>query len=153
MEIVLIVVLVAAVGAASAVAAAGVVRRRAAPVGAPDVAVQAAVAVALTEIREQATAERDAAVRAALEQAAVIHREQLGAEGQLVREQAAAELAAKKELIDSRIELSQSELRAELSRLGELVGSLANANAERFGAPSQLCLRTFIAAWPLARVQ
>ena len=118
MEIVLIVVLVAAVGAASAFAAAEVVRRRATPAGAPDVTVQAAVAVALTEIREQATAERDAAVRAALEQAAVLQRQQLGAEGQLVREQAAAELAAKKELIDSRIELSQSELRAELSRLG-----------------------------------
>ncbi len=133
MEIMLIVVLVAAVGAASAFAAAEVVRRRATPAGAPDVTVQAAVAVALTEIREQATAERDAAVRAALEQAAVLQRQQLGAEGQLVREQAAAELAAKKDLIDTRIEQSQSELRTELTKLSQLVNGLANANAERFG--------------------
>lgn len=133
MEIVLILVLVAAVGAATAFATAELVRRRSAPASPPDAAVQAAVAVALTEIREQATAERDAAVRAALEQAALIQREQLGAESQRVREQTAAELAAKKEQIDSRIEQSQTELRSELARLGQLVSNLAQANAERFG--------------------
>lgn len=133
MEIVLILVLVAAVGAATAFATAELVLRRSAPASPPDAAVQAAVAVALTEIREQATAERDAAVRAALEQAALIQREQLGAESQRVREQTAAELAAKKEQIDSRIEQSQTELRSELARLGQLVSNLAQANAERFG--------------------
>jgi len=63
----------------------------------------------------------------------VIQREQLGAESQRVREQAAAELTAKKDLIDSRIEQSQSELRTELTKLSQLVNGLANANAERFG--------------------
>lgn len=134
MDIVLVVILLVAVGAASAFAAVELMRHRPAPTAAaPDIAVQAAVAVALTEMREQAVAERDAAVRAALEQAAIMQREQLGVAGQQVREQTTAELAAKKDLIDSRLDQSQAELRAELAKLGELVNGLANANAEKFG--------------------
>lgn len=148
MEIVLIVVLVTAVGVAAALAAVEVTRRRyeaaaqydelAAPV---DEVVQAAVASALAELRAQTEGERDAWFRAAVEQAAIVNREQLGSVAGEARQQTAAELAAKKDVIEARLGQVHAEMRGELDRLGQMVGQLARASAEKFGQVDQ-SLRT-----------
>ncbi len=135
MELVLIVLLVAAVGVASAMIAAEVVRRRSSadlpPV--PVVSVQEAVSLALAEMRLHTGAERDASVRAALEQAAVMQREQLGAAATTAREQSSAELSAKKDVIDSRLDQVTDEMRVELGKLTAMVSTLSDTSAQKFG--------------------
>ncbi len=140
MEYVVFVVIVVAVGAAAALAGVELTRRRVAG-GEPelpiDETVRDAVAMALVEIRAQSAAERDAAVHAALSQAAVIGREQVGAAAQQARQESAAELGAKKDVIDSRLDQVRTELRSELDKLGQMVSSLAEQNAQRFGQVDQ----------------
>jgi DNA recombination protein RmuC len=162
MTIVLVLCAVAALvaGAAlgAAAAAAGVRRRQAGTAAATTHAVEAAVAAA----REQAAAERDTAVHAALQQAAVLQRthleqvasrqhaelEQLvdrqrelleataAAQQQVLAANVAAsqqELAAKKDVIDARLDEVRHELRAEMTRLGQVVHQLGQLSSERFG--------------------
>ena len=89
----------------------------------------AALEEAIAGVRSQAAADRDAAVGVALQQAAVLNREQLGAASSSVQ----AELAAKKDVIDTRLDEVRSEVRAELQRLGSMVSELGTASAQRFG--------------------
>jgi len=114
-------------------------------------AVSASVTAAVAAVQEQAVAERDAAVQAALQQAAVLqrqqleqvtahHRELMDQAGSRQREQLGAhlaagqqELSAKKDVIDTRLDQVQTELRAQMERLGQLVGQLGQRNAEQFG--------------------
>ena len=114
-------------------------------------AVTASVAAAVAAVQEQALAERDAAVQAALQQAAVLqrqqleqvtahHRELMDQAGSRQREQLGAhlaagqqELSAKKDVIDTRLDQVQTELRSQMDRLGRLVGQLGERNAEQFG--------------------
>jgi DNA recombination protein RmuC len=102
-------------------------RRFATRPAAPDLATVLAAAVA--SVHEQANADRDAAIHAALQQAAVVQREQLGA--QLAAGE--RELTARKDVIDSRLDQVQNELRAQMDRLGHLVGQLGQRSAEQFG--------------------
>ena len=102
-------------------------RREPAPSVTDDV--YAAVEDAMAAVRLEAAAERDAAVRAALQQAAVLNREQLGSAASGVQ----ADLAAKKDVIDTRLDEVRSEMRIELQRLGALVTDLGTASAQRFG--------------------
>jgi DNA recombination protein RmuC len=96
-------------------------------------AVDAAVQSAVAQVRDQATAERDAAVAAALEQTAVLQREQFGALATAAREQTSSELASKKDVIDTRLDQVHAEMRAELSKLSEMVTTLGRSSAENFG--------------------
>jgi len=96
-------------------------------------AIDAAVQSAVGQVRDQATAERDAAVAAALEQTAVLQREQFGALALTAREQTTAELGAKKDVIDSRLDQVHAEMRAELNKLSEMVTTLGRSSAENFG--------------------
>jgi DNA recombination protein RmuC len=148
MDIVLVLLLVVAVAAASAAIAVGamtVVGRRHAlaphptPEGSPGVelAVDAAVARALAEIRATAADERDAAVHAALQQTAVLQREQLGATAHQVQHHVTADLAAKKDVIDTRLDQVQQELRNELAKLGSMVSALSDSSALKFGQVDQ----------------
>ena len=149
MDIVLVAVLVMVVGAAAALAAVELTRRRyesaAPPIGSEalpdevpvDELVRAAVGDALVEMRAQTTAERDAAVTAALEQAAVLQREQLSAASRQAQQQSSAELTAKKDVIDSRLEQVHTEMRSELNELGSMVRKLAETSAEKFGQVDQ----------------
>ena len=100
---------------------------------------------------EQMALERERAVNAALQQAAILqreqleqvtahHRELLEQAGVLQREQLGAqldasqrELTAKKDVIDTRLDQVQAELRSQMDRLGRLVGQLGERNAEQFG--------------------
>lgn len=142
MDIVLIVVLVMVVGAATAFVAAQQTRRRyevVAPEPAPepqipvDELVRAAVGEALGEMRAQTTAERDAAIHAATEQMAMMGREQFGALARQAQQRSSAELGAKKDVIDSRLDQVHSEMRTELGQLGAMVRQLAETSAEKFG--------------------
>jgi DNA recombination protein RmuC len=147
MEMLTIVVIVVAVGVAAALAGVELTRRRLATADLPepevavDEAVRDAVAMAMVELRAQAAAERDEAVNAALQQAAVLSREQLGAVAQQARQQSTAELAAKKDVIDSRLDQVRAEMRSELDKLGSIVSGLAEMSAQRFGQVDQ-SLRT-----------
>jgi DNA recombination protein RmuC len=94
-----------------------------------DLTVHDALEVALHELSARAGAERDAAVRAALEQAAVLQREQLGSAASALQ----ADLGAKKDVIDTRLDEVRAELRTELHRLSTLVTDLGRNSAERFG--------------------
>ena len=96
-------------------------------------AIDTAVRGAVTEARLQASAERDAAVSAALEQAAVLQREQFGSLATATRDQATAELAGKKDLIDARLDQVHTEMRSELTKLSEMVSTLGRSSAENFG--------------------
>ena len=133
MEMLTVVVIVVAVGVAAALAGVEVTRRRlAAASGEPrpaDESVRDAVALALVELRAQAAAERDAAVHAAIEQAAVLGREQLGAVAQQARQQSVAELGAKQDVIDSRLDQVRVEMRTELEKLSAMVAGLAEQSA------------------------
>lgn len=94
-----------------------------------DLAVHAAVAPLVADIVERSRAERDAAVRAALQQVAVMNREQMGnAAGQVN-----ADLAAKKDVIDTRLDEVRSEVRGELDRLSQMVAEMGRASSQRFG--------------------
>ena len=96
-------------------------------------AIDAAVRGAVTEARLQASSERDAAVQAALEQTAVLQREQFGALANAAREQTTSELSSKKDVIDSRLDQVHAEMRAELTKLSEMVTTLGRSSAENFG--------------------
>lgn len=100
-------------------------------------AVQAAVDGALARMHEQSAADRDAAVRAALEQAAVLQREQVGATAQQLQQASSADLASKKDIIDSHLQQAHAEMRAELDKLGQVVSSLSEASAQKFGQVDQ----------------
>ncbi len=142
MEILLVVLLVAVVGVAAALVAVEATRRRyqAAPVEptAPvDEVVHEAMTAALAEMRLHTTAERDAAVTAALQQSAVMQREQLGTAAQQARDQSSADLSAKKDVIDTRLDQVHAEMRSELTKLGSMVTELANTSAQKFGQVDQ----------------
>lgn len=142
MDIVIVLMLVLAVGAVAAFAAVELTRRRYeadAPDTGPDVdeVVHGAMEAALAEMRATTERDRDAAVRAALEQAAVMQREQLGAAATQARQQTSAELTAKKDVIDTRLDQVHDEMRTELTKLGELVAGLAESNAQKFGQVDQ----------------
>jgi DNA recombination protein RmuC len=124
-------VILAVLAVALAAAGAYEVARRRFAAGPDDVdaAVHEALDVALAELSSRAAADRDAAVRAALEQSAVLQREQLGAAASAVQ----ADLGAKKDVIDTRLDEVRAELRTELGRLGTLVADLGRTSAERFG--------------------
>lgn len=98
-----------------------------------ELAIGAAVERAVADVREQATRERDAAVAAALEQSAVLQREHLTNAATAAREQTAAELASKKDVIDTRLDQVYAEMRGELNKLADAVTGLSNASAEKFG--------------------
>ena len=152
MDMLLVVVLVVVVGAAAALAAVEVTRRRydsafathpleldgaAEPEAPVAEVVQQAVSAALAEMRLHTAADRDAAVHAALNQAAVLQREQLGSAAQQARKETSAELTAKKDIIDSRLDQVQAEMRSELTKLGSMVSSLAETSAQKFGQVDQ----------------
>jgi DNA recombination protein RmuC len=96
-------------------------------------AVDAAVQNAVAQVRDQATAERDAAVTAALQQTAILQREQFGAMALSAREQTTSELGAKKDVIDARLDQVHAEMRAELTKLSDMVTTLGKSSAENFG--------------------
>ena len=118
-------------------------------------AIDAAVQRAVTEARTNAVVERDAAVNAALEQAAVLSREQLTAtierqqatlasttehvKDQLdsttaqLKEQTNADLGAKKDVIDARLDQVHADMRSELAKVTEMLASLGQTNAQKFG--------------------
>jgi DNA recombination protein RmuC len=152
MDIVLVVILVVVVGVATALVVIEVMRRQAlafdtrrdidAELAAGDAdainpAVYEAVTSALAEMRAHTAAERDAAVQAALQQAAVLQREQLAAAASQAREATSAELSAKKDVIDSRLDQVHSEMRTELDKLGSMVSALAETSAQKFGQVDQ----------------
>jgi DNA recombination protein RmuC len=143
MDMMLVVLLVVVVGASASLVAVGITRRRydamsadrhAAPV---DAVVHEAMAAALAEMRTQTAADRDAAVLAALRQAAVMQREQLGSAAQQARAESSADLAAKKDVIDTRLDQVHTEMRTELTKLGAMVTELANTSAQKFGQVDQ----------------
>jgi DNA recombination protein RmuC len=110
--------------------------RRAERAGADEalaLAVSAAVEQAVADVRAQASHERDAAVAAALEQSAVLQREQLGATASMVQQHASADLASKKDVIDSRLDQVHAEMRGELNKLAAAVADLGRTSAEKFG--------------------
>jgi len=144
---VLVVVVVAVVAVATALVAVEFTRRRyeamavaqaaadadAEPEVPVDQVVHHAVAAALGEMRLQTAADRDAAVETALRQAAVLHSEQLGSAAQQARTETSAELTAKKDVIDTRLDQVQAEMRAELGKLGTMVSQLSQTSAQKFG--------------------
>ncbi len=134
-----LVVVIAAAGLGAWAATAVLHRRATTTDAAPgyEEAVRAAVDGALERMREQSSAERDAAVHAALEQAAVLQREQVGATAQQLQQSSTADLAAKKDLIDGRLQQVHAEMRAELDKLGQVVASLSETSAQRFGQVDQ----------------
>jgi DNA recombination protein RmuC len=144
MNMLLVVLLVTAVGVAAALVAVEVTRRRyegSDPLGESpvpvDEVVHEAMTAALAAMREQTAADRDAAVMAALRQAAVMQREQLGSAAQQARDESSAELSAKKDVIDTRLDQVHTEMRTELTKLGALVADLANTSAQKFGQVDQ----------------
>jgi DNA recombination protein RmuC len=118
-------------------------------------AVDSAVARAVAEARDQATAERDAAVRAALEQSALLQREQfqasmerqtaqlmattsqvrehLDATSSQLKEQTSADLGAKKDVIDARLDQVHADMRDELAKVTEMLAALGQTSAQKFG--------------------
>jgi DNA recombination protein RmuC len=126
-----IVILSLALIAAIALGTAALIERRRGAATPHDVgeAVNAAVMQAVLDVRQQASAERDAAIQAALAHAAMLGREQLGA----TTAAAQADLAAKKDVIDTRLDQVQQELRGELQRLGQMVRQIGESSSERFG--------------------
>jgi DNA recombination protein RmuC len=102
--------------------------------GALQAAIDQSVQHAVAQVRAQSVAERDAAVNAALAQTAVLHREQLGATAAQVQQHASADLTAKKDVIDARLDQVHAEMRGELARLGDLVAALGRSSAESFGS-------------------
>ena len=92
-------------------------------------AIERALQTAMASMQVQAGRERDEAVKSALIQVTLMGREQLGAETAAV----SADLASKKDLIESRLAQVQSEVRVDLDRLATLVGQLGDATSERFG--------------------
>ena len=106
---------------------------RAATTDGVQLAVEIAVQQAVAQVRDQAVAERDAAVSAALQQTAIMQREQFGAMATAARDQTNSDLAAKKDVIDARLDQVHGEMRAELNKLSEMVTTLGRSSAENFG--------------------
>ncbi|MDA3030714.1 MAG: DNA recombination protein RmuC [Actinomycetota bacterium] len=104
--------------------------RQATTVEALQVSIDSAVQGAVAAMRQQATEERDAAVSAAVAHTAILNGEQFGAAAKL----ASADLAAKKDIIDTRLDQVHGEMRNELSKLTDLVNALGKTSAEKFGA-------------------
>ena len=118
-------------------------------------AVDAAVNRAVADSRQQASAERDAAVQAALEQAALLQREQfqasmerqteqlastttqvkehLQATSSQLKEQTSADLGSKKDVIDARLDQVHSEMRTELAKVTDMLTTLGQTSAQKFG--------------------
>lgn len=92
-------------------------------------ALQRGLQNAMAALQVQAGNERDAAVKAALHHVAVMGKEQLGSASQA----ASADLAAKKDIIESRLGQIQTEVRTDLDRLATLVGQLGESTSLRFG--------------------
>ncbi len=94
-------------------------------------AVHAAVVAAMADVAARSADERDAAVRAALAQVAVLNREQLGS---ATERPADADLAAKKDVIDARLDEVRTEVRSgRLTQLADMVAELSRGSAQRFG--------------------
>ncbi len=132
------VLLLAVLGAVVAAAAAWeLARRRYEPAtvdaDAVEEAVAAAVGSVVAELAARSASERDAAVRAALQQVAVLNREQLSSAAGRVE----ADLSAKKDVIDTRLDEVRAEVRNELHELSQMVGELSRSSAERFGQVDQ----------------
>ncbi len=132
------VLLLAVLGAVVAAAAAWeLARRRYEPAtvdaDAVEEAVAAAVGSVVAELAARSASERDAAVRAALQQVAVLNREQLSSAAGRVE----ADLSAKKDVIDTRLDEVRAEVRNELHALSQMVGELSRSSAERFGQVDQ----------------
>ena len=117
-------------------------------------AIDEAVDRAVAQAREQAADEREAAVAAAVRSSVEMQREQLDAtlaqqREQLaatmrqqqerlstastqVKEQTSAELGAKKDVIDARLDQVHAEMRGELTKLADMVSRLGEANTKKF---------------------
>ncbi len=115
--VVLICVLVVAVGAGFFAAGLATSRSRASPV---DVA--GALQVAVGQLHATAAADREHAIRAAVEQAVVMNSQALAARG---------------DLIDSRLNQVRVEVRDELGRVSELVRQMGVSSARQFGAVTE----------------
>jgi DNA recombination protein RmuC len=92
-------------------------------------AVERAVSSAVALAQRDASAQRDAAVRAALAHAAVLNGEQLNAHLAAGQQ----ELAAKKDVIDSRLDQIRTEVTEGLERMNHALTQLGQRNAEQFG--------------------
>ncbi|MEO7397569.1 MAG: DNA recombination protein RmuC [Ilumatobacteraceae bacterium] len=92
-------------------------------------ALSRAFQTAIATLQAKAGHERDVAVQAALSQVAVMGKQQLGAQTAA----AVADLAAKKDIIESRLGQIQTEVRTDLDRLATLVGQLGESTSQRFG--------------------
>ncbi len=125
-----------------------------APADAIQLAIDDAVERAVAQARAQAADEREAAVAASLRSSVEMQREQLDAmlaqqREQLaatmrqqqerlstastqVKEQTSAELGAKKDVIDARLDQVHAEMRGELSKLADMVTRLGEANTKKF---------------------
>ena len=66
-----------------------------------------------------------------------MQREQLGAAATQARAESVAELGAKKDVIDTRLDEMRSEMRTELTELGAMVKLLGEQSAQKFGQVDQ----------------
>jgi DNA recombination protein RmuC len=92
-----------------------------------------AVTNATAEAAERHRDDRDEAVTAALRQVSLINQSQMAS----AKERLEAELDAKRDVIGSNLDAVRTEVRNELSRLGELVAKLGETSAQRFGEVDQ----------------
>ncbi len=94
---------------------------------------QQALQAAIAALQVQAGHERDATIGTALQQMTLMGREQLGAQSAA----AAADLSAKKDIIDARLGQIQADVRTDLDRLVAVVGQLGESTSQRFGQVDQ----------------
>lgn len=135
MEVVLVVLLVAAVGVAAwllgtrraTVVPPAPVVVPAPPATVPPEVVERAVAAAVAQANQQASAERDQAVKAAVDHALTLVQAQLGATTQA----ADAALAGRQQLIDAKLGEVQAGVQGDLQRLAHLVQQLGQSTSER----------------------
>jgi DNA recombination protein RmuC len=143
METIPVLLLIVLVVAAVAVVGLLLARRPvAAPAASPELApvapvapsvpvelVQQAVAAAVAQANERASAERDMAVQAAVQQALMFTKEQLGAATQAVD----ANLQGRHQLIDQQLGEVKSVVHDDLARLSAMVQQLGEQTAQKFG--------------------
>lgn len=108
-----------------------------------DAAVNAALEQSALLQREQfaATMERQEAqlattttqVREQLDTTTAHVKEQLGTASAQLKEQTSADLGAKKDVIDARLDQVHGEMRAELAKVTEMLSSLGQTSAQKFG--------------------
>ena len=108
-----------------------------------DAAVAAALEQSATLQREQfdATMKRQEAqlasntlqVKQQLDTTTAHVKEQLAGTSTQLREQTSADLGAKKDVIDSRLDQVHAEMRSELAKVAEMISSLGQTNAQKFG--------------------